>query len=178
MATWESPLPKNGEPIEVGDPDHDVIHTQTVDCIEELRAVVDDVEASIPTVPAAPTADTLSGATAVGKSVMKAADAAAARTAIGAGTGSSNLVLGTTSTTAKAGDYVPTYAEVTGKPTTFAPTIGTTASTAAAGNHTHTGLLTGSASALADSDAADVEGLVNDLNALLAVLRSRGVLSA
>ena len=40
----------------------------------------------IPTVPAAPTAATLSGATAVGRSVMQASDAAAARTAIGAGT--------------------------------------------------------------------------------------------
>lgn len=39
----------------------------------------------IPVVPAAPTADTLSGATDTGKSVMKAKDAAAARTAIGAG---------------------------------------------------------------------------------------------
>lgn len=146
MATWESPLPKNGEPIEVGDPDHDVIHTQTVDCIEELREVVDDVEASIPTVPAAPTADTLSGATTVGKAVMKAADAAAGRTAIGAGT--SSVV------------------------------VGTGATQAAAGNHTHTGLLMDTASAVADSVATDVEGLVDDLNALLAVLRTRGVLSA
>ncbi|MBW3088823.1 hypothetical protein KIH77_08825 [Bifidobacterium sp. 82T24] len=40
----------------------------------------------IPTVPASPTADTLSGATATGKAVLKATDAAAARTAIGAGT--------------------------------------------------------------------------------------------
>ncbi|PJM72340.1 hypothetical protein CS006_10410 [Bifidobacterium primatium] len=40
----------------------------------------------IPTVPAAPTADTLSGATATGRAVLKATDAAAARTAIGAGT--------------------------------------------------------------------------------------------
>lgn len=53
-------------------------------------------------IPAAPTADTLSGATAVGKSVMKAADAAAARSAIGAGT--SNLAIGTTATTAMAGN--------------------------------------------------------------------------
>lgn len=29
--------------------------------------------------------------------------------------------IGTTATTAKAGDYVPTYAEITGKPETFAP---------------------------------------------------------
>lgn len=29
--------------------------------------------------------------------------------------------IGTTATTAKAGNYVPTYAEITGKPTTFEP---------------------------------------------------------
>jgi hypothetical protein len=58
----------------------------------------------IPSVPATPTADTLSGATAVGKSVLKASDAAAARTAIGAGT--SSLALGTTATTALKGDTV------------------------------------------------------------------------
>lgn len=53
-------------------------------------------------------------------------------------------IIGTTATTAKAGNYTPTYAEVTGKPATFAPTIGTTATTAAAGNHTHAAV-TGSA---------------------------------
>lgn len=55
---------------------------------------------------AAPTVDTLTGATATGKAVMKATDAAAARTAIGA------VALGTTASTAKAGNYVPTSAEV------------------------------------------------------------------
>lgn len=35
--------------------------------------------------------------------------------------GTSNLQLGTTSGTAKAGDYQPTWAQVTGKPTTFTP---------------------------------------------------------
>lgn len=60
------------------------------------------------------------------------ATAADARTAIGAGT--SNLVIGTTGTTAKAGNYIPTYAEITGKPTNFPPTIGTTSTTAMAGN--------------------------------------------
>ena len=47
------------------------------------------VELSIDNLPkasAAPTVDTLSGATDTGKAVMKAKDAAAARTAIGAGT--------------------------------------------------------------------------------------------
>lgn len=56
----------------------------------------------------------ITDASTVGKSVLTAANAAAARTAIGAGT--SNLALGTTSATAKAGDYVPTWTEVTGKP--------------------------------------------------------------
>ncbi|WP_139811899.1 hypothetical protein [Prescottella equi] len=47
----------------------------------------------------------LSDATATGRSVLTAADAAAARSAIGAGT--SSLTLGTTSTTALAGDRAP-----------------------------------------------------------------------
>lgn len=52
------------------------------------------------------TAADITDATTVGRNVLKAADAAAARTAIGA------VALGTTSTTAKAGNYVPTSAEV------------------------------------------------------------------
>lgn len=44
-------------------------------------------------------------------------------------------IIGTTATTAKAGNYAPTWAEVTSKPTTFAPIIGTTATTAKAGNY-------------------------------------------
>jgi hypothetical protein len=56
------------------------------------------------------TASSISDSTATGRSVLTAVDAAAARTAIGAGT--SNLVIGTTGTTAKAGDYVPTKADV------------------------------------------------------------------
>lgn len=63
--------------------------------------------------------------------------------------------IGTTSTTAKAGNYVPTWSEITSKPaaftpsshthvwadiadkpTTFPPTIGTTSTTAKAGNYT------------------------------------------
>jgi hypothetical protein len=66
-------------------------------------------------IPAAPTADTLSGATAVGKSVLKAADQGAARTAIGAGT--SSLALGTTATTAAAGNHIHSYNDLTDKPT-------------------------------------------------------------
>lgn len=72
-------------------------------------------KSDIPSVPPAPTADTLSGVTATGKAVLKAADAADARSAIGAGT--SSLKVGTAATDAKAGNYVPAWADVTGKPT-------------------------------------------------------------
>lgn len=58
------------------------------------------------------TASTISDATATGRSVLTAANAAAARTAIGAGT--SNLTIGTTSTTAKAGNYAPTVNDIPG----------------------------------------------------------------
>lgn len=51
-------------------------------------------------------ANDITDATTVGKNVLKAVDAAAARTAIGA------VALGTTASTAKAGNYVPTTAEV------------------------------------------------------------------
>lgn len=55
----------------------------------------------------------------VGKSVIMAPTMAGAREAIGAGTGNSNLTIGTTATTAKAGNYQPTWAEVTNKPVLF-----------------------------------------------------------
>ena len=59
------------------------------------------------------TSDSIADATAVGKSVLTAATAAAARTAIGAGT--SDLAIGTTASTAKAGNYTPSVAEVSGR---------------------------------------------------------------
>lgn len=99
-------------------------------------------------------ADAITDATTVGKSVLRASDATAARAAIGAGT--SNLVVGTTASTAKAGNYVPTWGEVSSKPAVIAAgvdaaaartaigagtsnlAIGTTASTAKAGNYVPT----------------------------------------
>lgn len=45
-----------------------------------------------------------------------------------------NITLTAADVGAKPSSYVPTWAEVTGKPTTFAPIIGTTATTALAGN--------------------------------------------
>lgn len=89
-----------------------------------------------------PAVNDIVGATDVGKSVLTAATVAAARTAIGAGTGNSNLAIGTTATTAMAGNTpIPaaaTWDNLSGKPATFPPTIGTTASTAKAGNYTPT----------------------------------------
>lgn len=61
----------------------------------------------------------ITDSTATGRSVLTAATQAAARTAIGAGT--SNLAIGTTASTAKAGNYTPTWTEVSGKPTAFPP---------------------------------------------------------
>lgn len=52
------------------------------------------------------TASQISDSTAVGRAVLTASDEAAARAAIGAGTGSSDLALGTTSTTAMRGDAI------------------------------------------------------------------------
>lgn len=75
-----------------------------------------------------PTAENISNATTVGRNVLKATDAAAARTAIGAGT--SNLALGTTSSTAKAGDYQPVAANISDS-TTIGRSVLTGASAAA-----------------------------------------------
>lgn len=54
----------------------------------------------------------ISDSTAVGRSVLTAASASAARAAIGAGT--SNVVIGTSAADAKAGNWFPSFAEVTG----------------------------------------------------------------
>lgn len=57
------------------------------------------------------TSDQITDATATGRTLLTAADAATARSAIGAG--SSSLTLGTTSTTAKAGNYAPASTDIT-----------------------------------------------------------------
>jgi hypothetical protein len=59
------------------------------------------------------TSSQISDSTATGRSVLTATDATAARTAIGAGT--SSLVIGTTASTAKAGNWVPAFSEITGQ---------------------------------------------------------------
>ncbi|KLP39870.1 hypothetical protein ABR36_10295 [Enterobacter ludwigii] len=52
----------------------------------------------------------ISGVTSFGKTLIESTDAATARTAIGAGT--SSLAIGTTATTAKAGNYQPALADI------------------------------------------------------------------
>jgi hypothetical protein len=94
------------------------------------------------------TAADITDATTVGRDVLTAADAAAARTAIGAGT--SDLTLGTTASTAKAGDYTP--------PNAATGTRGL--------------VLMGAAVA----DATDGTDVVTQFNALLASLRAAGSL--
>lgn len=114
-----------------------------------------------------PTAANISDATAVGRSVLTAADAAAARTAIGAGT--SSLTIGTTSTTAKAGDYQPTWAQVSGKPTTFAP-VAATATVVG-------GVKTATAPVITITDPADYENIQAAFDSLVAALKLSGVLT-
>ena len=58
--------------------------------------------------------------------------------------------IGTTATTAKAGNYVPTYAEITGKPTTFTPST-----------HTHT-----------VANVTGLQDILDDLETRLAALEA------
>lgn len=102
-------------------------------------------------------ARTAIGATTVGSGVLTATDAAAARTAIGAGT--SNVVIGTGATQAMAGNTVipPAYT---------LPNATTTV---------RGGVL--QAATQAASVATDVAGVVADLNALIAKLKTSGAVA-
>lgn len=79
------------------------------------------------------TADSIIDATTVGKSVLRASSEGAARAAIGAGVGNSNLVIGPLSTNAKAGDYQPGWSDVTGKPAVIAAGVDASAARTAIG---------------------------------------------
>lgn len=73
--------------------------------------------------------------------------------------------------------------DVTGKPSTFAPTIGTTATTAKAGNYAPAVATTAAAGIVkmsatqANSTATDVAGLVTDFNALIAKFKAAGLMA-
>lgn len=123
------------------------------------------------------TSEDITDSTTVGRAVLTATDAAAARTAIGAGT--SNLALGTTSSTALAGDYVPAWNTLTGVPASLTAAqaagtasiraIGTTATTAAAGNHVHTATQV-TATAVPGGTATTVQGILLELEGRIAAL--------
>lgn len=72
------------------------------------------------------TAAAITDATAIGRNILTGADGPTIRGLIGAGT--SNLQLGTTSGTAKAGNYAPAWGEVSSKPAFMG--VGTTAAEA------------------------------------------------
>lgn len=80
-------------------------------------------------------------------------------------------VIGTTATTAKAGNYAPAWGDVTGKPATFAPTIGTTATTAKAGNAVQTATQT-TATAIAPGTATNVQAILAELAARITALEN------
>lgn len=72
---------------------------------------------------------------------------------------------------ASGGSSSVAWADVTGKPTTFAPVIGTTATTAAAGNHVHNaGAIT--ATAVSGLTGTTVQAILNDIGVKLAALQS------
>lgn len=81
--------------------------------------------------------------------------------------------IGTTSTTAVAGNDSRLTAGSAGTATVRA--LGTTSTTACAGNDSR--LLTGSATAVNSSTASDVATLVSNFNSLLTALRSRGIIT-
>jgi hypothetical protein len=133
--------------------------------------------------------DGITDASTIGKALLTASTSTVARTAIGAGTGNSNLAVGSTvgaslSATANAGvstqaaraDHVhpyPTAANIGAAPTSHNHTIGDV-----------TGLQAGLDSKLTatmipateDSVAADIETLVSDFNALLSKMRASGII--
>jgi hypothetical protein len=81
------------------------------------------------------------------------------------------------------GGSTVSWADVTDKPATFAPTIGTTATTAKAGNYAPAVATTAVAGIVkmsatqANTAATDVAGLVTDFNALLAKLKAAGLMA-
>lgn len=101
------------------------------------------------------------------------------------------LTIGTTATTAKAGNYAPAWGDVIGKPAVIAAgadeaaartaigagtsnlAIGTTASTAAAGNHTHTATQV-TATAVTGGTATNVQGILAELTARIVALETAG----
>lgn len=81
--------------------------------------------------------------------------------------------IGTTATTAKAGNAVTAWADVTGKPATFPPVIGTTSTTAKAGDAVQSASET-PATPISPGSATDVQGILAELAARVAALEDAG----
>lgn len=64
--------------------------------------------------------------------------------------------------------YAPAWAQVTGKPTTFAPIVGTGATQAAPGNHTHT--FAALAGSVAGTTGSDLQAILTDLATRISAL--------
>jgi hypothetical protein len=103
--------------------------------------------------------------TTLGQNITRAADGAAVRGLIGAGT--SNLALGTTSSTAKAGDYQPTRAQISDA-TTFGRTLMALADAAA--GLTALGAASASGLSTTNSAAASLAARVTAIEATLTAL--------
>lgn len=108
-------------------------------------------------------ADSISDATTIGKALIRAVDAAAARSAIGAGT--SSLALGTTSSTAKAGDYQPAAANISDS-TSAGRALLTAASAAAQRTALDVQSVSETATAISAAVAALVDGAPGALDTL------------
>jgi len=94
--------------------------------------------------------------------------------------------IGTTATTAKAGNYVPAWTELTGKPAVIGAGADAAAARTAIGAGTPYTLPAATASVIggvkqattqAASTAEDVAGVVTDLNALIAKLKTAGIMA-
>ena len=90
----------------------DVITADKLNNIEEGIKSVEDNGLTIGTTASTakagnyqPTTANISDASTIGKTILTASDATAVRTTIGAGTGTSNLAIGTTASTAAAGNH-------------------------------------------------------------------------
>lgn len=113
---------------------------------------------------AGPAASNITDASAVGRSVLTATDADAARSAIGAGT--SSLAIGTTATTAAAGNHV--HGAATGSAAGFM---------SAADKAKLDSLTPQAAPTIAVSDPADAANLQEQFDALVNALKAAGVLT-
>ncbi|MFD7247957.1 hypothetical protein ACFV6Y_39180 [Streptomyces massasporeus] len=132
----------------------------------------------------------ITDSTTVGRAVLTAADGAAARAAIGAGT--SNVTVGTGAGNAKPGNYQPTAAQISDASAvgrsvltatdaaaartaigagTSSLALGASASQAAAGNHAHNaGQIT--ATAVEGGTATTVQGILAELAARIAAVET------